>query len=165
MMTPAEKSTGKERQTSSPCGTARGPREGARERARKLCMRLERDPQAPSLARAAVRDFSVESELSPGAGATLALLVSELVSNAVLHSDAPPRSGIALRARVLGERAVRVEVIDNGSGFAPEPRDPARAIGGFGLFLVNSQAARWGVDREGGTRVWFELRAVERASA
>jgi hypothetical protein len=60
---------------------------------------------------------------------------------------------------------VRVEVIDSGSGFAPEPRDPARATGGFGLFLVDTQAARWGVDREGGTRVWFELRGVERASA
>ena len=35
--------------------------------------------------------------------------------------------------------------------------DPGR--GGLGLHLVDTLASRWGVDREDGTRVWFELAA------
>jgi anti-sigma regulatory factor (Ser/Thr protein kinase) len=122
-----------------------------------LRLSLERDPQAPSLARRAVADLTERGGFPPEELATLTLLVSELVSNAVLHSDAPSTSGILLQAQVLEEGAVRVEVIDRGSGFTAKPRDPTRPIGGFGLHLVDKQATRWGVDREGGTRVWFEL--------
>lgn len=120
-------------------------------------MTLERDPQAPSLARRAVADLTEKGWFPPEELATLTLLVSELVSNAVLHSDAPSASGIVLQAQLLEEGAVRVEVIDRGSGFNATPRDPKRPIGGFGLYLVDKQATRWGVDRKGGTRVWFEL--------
>ena len=120
-------------------------------------MSLERDPQAPSLARQAVSGFSERSEIDNTKRSTLALLVSELVSNAVMHSDAPPASGIVLCARLLERGKVRVEVIDRGAGFEMAPRDPTKASGGYGLFLVERQASRWGIDREGGTRVWFEL--------
>lgn len=124
---------------------------------RTMRVSLERDPQAPSLARAALTGFIEQSELAASELGTLTLLVSELVSNAVLHSDAPPASGIVLRAHLLHDDAVRVEVIDCGSGFTATPRDPERPHGGYGLYLVEQQATRWGVDREGGTRVWFEL--------
>jgi anti-sigma regulatory factor (Ser/Thr protein kinase) len=124
---------------------------------RTMQISLERDPQAPSLARAAVVGFTEKSEIAPEETATLTLLVSEVVSNAVLHSDAPPATGILLCARLLDEGAVRVEVTDRGSGFTAIPRDPAQPQGGYGLYLVEKQANRWGVDREGGTRVWFEL--------
>jgi anti-sigma regulatory factor (Ser/Thr protein kinase) len=122
-----------------------------------LRVRLERDPTAPSLARAAVSGFSREREISPKSLDTLALLVSELVSNAVLHSDAPAGSEIRLSARLVGRDAIRVEVTDQGSGFAATPRDPARQEGGYGLFLVESQASSWGIERSCGTRVWFEI--------
>jgi len=125
-----------------------------------LRMKLARDPQAPSLARSAVAGFSRRSELGPTGLFTLALLVSELVSNAVLHSDAPSASAIELCAKLLDDSAVRVEVIDEGSGFTVTPRDPSRLDGGYGLFLVDTQATNWGVDREGGTRVWFEIREM-----
>jgi anti-sigma regulatory factor (Ser/Thr protein kinase) len=124
-----------------------------------LRLTLARDPQAPSVARAAVAGFCERGELDETQASTLALLVSELVSNAVLHSQAPPASGIVLCARVLNDGAVRVEVIDRGGGFEALPRDPARANGGYGLFLVDRQASSWGVDWVGGTRVWFELAA------
>lgn len=124
---------------------------------RTMRISLEREPQAPSLARAAVAGFTEKSEIAPADLATLTLLVSEVVSNAVLHSDAPPASGILLCARLLEEGAVRVEVTDRGSGFTAIPRDPTQPQGGYGLYLVEKQATRWGVDREGGTRVWFEL--------
>jgi anti-sigma regulatory factor (Ser/Thr protein kinase) len=122
-----------------------------------LRMSLERDPRAPLLARRAVAGLTAKREFPPEEMATLTLLVSELVSNAVLHSDAPSASGILLQAQFLEEGAVRVEVIDRGSGFSAKPRDQTRSTGGFGLYLVDKQATRWGVDREGGTRVWFEL--------
>lgn len=117
---------------------------------------LERDPMAPSLARAAVTDFT-ERQLSPAGLDTLALLVSELVSNAVVHSDAPAASDIHLCARQLGPDAVRVEVTDHGSGFTAVRRDPDRVEGGYGLFLVDSQATSWGIDRRCGNCVWFEI--------
>jgi anti-sigma regulatory factor (Ser/Thr protein kinase) len=126
----------------------------------RLRVSLDRDQQAPSHARAAVVRFVATSGISAPALDTLTLLVSELVSNAVLHSDAPPASGIRLHARVLERGTIRVEVTDCGSGFTAPPRDPSRVTGGYGLFLVAQEANRWGVDREGGTRVWFELGAV-----
>jgi anti-sigma regulatory factor (Ser/Thr protein kinase) len=127
------------------------------EDARTLQLTLQREPQAPSVARAAIAGFTESSELPPDELATLTLLVSELVSNAVLHSDAPPASAIMLCAHLLDRGAVRIEVIDRGSGFAAKPREQARPQGGYGLYLVDKQATRWGVDREGGTRVWFEI--------
>lgn len=122
-----------------------------------LRLRLDRNPQAPSLARAAIADLTRQSELDSTILATVTLLVSELVSNAVIHSDAPPPSDITLCARVLDEGAVRVEVIDQGNGFNTERRVEARSRGGFGLFLVDTQATRWGIDRDRGTCVWFEI--------
>jgi anti-sigma regulatory factor (Ser/Thr protein kinase) len=122
-----------------------------------LRMTLERDPKAPSRARSAVTGFSKERKLSAKSLSTLELLVSELVTNAVIHSDAPPTSGIHLCARLLGPDAVRVEVTDQGSGFEAAPRDPERVEGGYGLYLVETQASKWGIDRRSGTCVWFEL--------
>jgi anti-sigma regulatory factor (Ser/Thr protein kinase) len=128
-----------------------------------LRVSFDRDQQAPSNARAAVARFIATSGVSALALETLALLVSELVSNAVLHSDAPPDSDILLHARVLERGTIRIEVTDCGSGFAAAPRDRTRVTGGHGLLLVAQEASRWGVDREGGTRVWFELRSQPRS--
>ena len=73
-------------------------------------------------------------------------------------TPAPPQaSEILLCARWLSHDAVRVEVVDQGSGFTAPPRDRTPHGGGYGLYIVDRQAARWGVDRVGGTRVWFEL--------
>jgi anti-sigma regulatory factor (Ser/Thr protein kinase) len=121
-----------------------------------LEINLERNPQAPSLARAAITGFLDGSDIDPGSLATLTLLVSEVVTNAVIHSDAPALSGILMSARRLDNDTMRVEVTDQGGGFTPAPRDPARPGGGYGLYLVEKEARRWGVDRQGGTRVWFE---------
>jgi anti-sigma regulatory factor (Ser/Thr protein kinase) len=118
---------------------------------------LEGNPEAPSLARAAIAGFFEDREIDPSALSTLTLLVSELVSNAVVHSSAAPSSEILLCVRLLEPSDLRVEVTDQGAGFTPVARDPARIGGGYGLYLVDKQAERWGVDRKGGTRVWFEM--------
>jgi anti-sigma regulatory factor (Ser/Thr protein kinase) len=127
--------------------------------ARALRISLEHTPNAPSLARAAIAGFSEGTDIAPTRRATLLLLVSEVVTNAVIHSGAPAHAEITLSARVTDSGAMRVEVIDAGDGFTPMARDPSRPGGGYGLYLVEREARTWGVDREGGTRVWFELAA------
>jgi anti-sigma regulatory factor (Ser/Thr protein kinase) len=81
------------------------------------------------------------------------LLVSELVSNAVLHAASPVR----VRVRLAGER-LRVEVVDD-SPVPPRLRHfGLDAATGRGLQLVDRVAEEWGVDpREGGKQVWFAL--------
>lgn len=87
------------------------------------------------------------------------LLVSELVTNSVRHGAVPKDGRIELRA-ALTSSAVRVEVIDSGDGFAlpTSPGSPER-VGGWGLYLVQRIASRWGIDSSGEqtTRVWFEI--------
>jgi hypothetical protein len=53
---------------------------------------------------------------------------------------------------------LRVEVSDPGEGFgATIPEPTARGLGGWGLFLTERLADRWGVDRQSGwTTVWLE---------
>ncbi len=125
--------------------------------ARALRISLEQAPQAPALARAAVAGFSDGSDIEPPRLATLLLLVSEVVTNVVIHASAPLRAEISLCVRLTDAGAVRVEVTDGGEGFTPRSRDPSRPGGGYGLYLVEQEALNWGVDRQGGTRVWFEL--------
>lgn len=80
------------------------------------------------------------------------LLVSELVTNAVLHGQ----GAITVRMR-LGADRLLVEVIDEGSGFERVIRRTGlEQLGGFGLSIVDAEASRWGV-HEGTTHVWFEI--------
>ena len=88
------------------------------------------------------------------------LLVSELVTNAVRHAGLRSEDRIRLLVQIR-DAVLRVEVHDPGSGFelrTPTP-DPARASG-WGLYLVEEIADRWGMeaaDGRAGTRIWFEL--------
>jgi anti-sigma regulatory factor (Ser/Thr protein kinase) len=88
---------------------------------------------------------------------TMALLVSELVSNVVLHARTP----CSLRIDQRGGR-LRVEVSD-GSDRLPgsAARTDPLASSGRGMLLVEGLSAAHGVEPEpaGGKRVWFELQA------
>lgn len=86
---------------------------------------------------------------------TLGLLVSEVVTNAVVHGG--DTSALEVVASLTDE-SVRVEVCDDGEGFVPRPRALAPdEAGGWGLFLVEQLASSWGVTFSGRTTVWFEL--------
>jgi anti-sigma regulatory factor (Ser/Thr protein kinase) len=53
---------------------------------------------------------------------------------------------------------VRVEVWDHGHGFKPARQTPDReSMSGWGLYLVDQLADRWGVSATSGTSVWFEI--------
>ena len=85
---------------------------------------------------------------------TVTLLASELVSNAVRHAKA---ESVALHCHANRAR-VRLEVADEGPGFSGGalPPDPLRE-GGWGLYIVNGLATRWGTIDGPGSRVWFEI--------
>jgi serine/threonine-protein kinase RsbW len=121
-----------------------------------LNIELARDVHAPAIARAAVADQLLAAGVDGSLGQTVVLLVSEVVSNAVRHSSAPPDTSIELEARVTDD-AVWIAVTDAGAGFTPRPRDPERVGEGYGLYLVAKAARSWGVESDRGTRVWFEL--------
>lgn len=89
---------------------------------------------------------------------TLILLISELVTNAVVHTGCP-----AVLRMLFGEPGVRVEVAD-ASDRAPSPRQAAGDdTGGRGLELVDGLADRWGWQREGaGKRIWCEIDRAEK---
>ncbi|MDP9241004.1 MAG: ATP-binding protein [Actinomycetota bacterium] len=86
-------------------------------------------------------------------GHTAALLVSELVTNAILHA----RSGVVIVLR-HGSDEIRIEVLDT-SPLPPRVRHfRADAGTGRGVRLLDTLARRWGVEREsGGKTVWFTL--------
>jgi hypothetical protein len=72
----------------------------------------------------------------------------------VVHSDAPASEPIDFSANARPV-LVRVQVADGGHGFHP----PAGLdlSGGWGLRLVQKEAARWGIDTERGRSGWFEV--------
>ena len=117
---------------------------------------LRRTVDAPATARSAVGALAAELELSGQVAHTLVLLVSEVVSNAVLHSTGPEDAPIGVSA-AADEEVVRVTVTDAGEGFVPTERDPERVDGGYGLYLVAKAASSWGVEPGPPTGVWFEM--------
>ena len=85
---------------------------------------------------------------------TVRLLVTELVTNAVVHGQ----GRITLRARLDDDR-IFVEVSDEGAGLERPIRERDgndRHTGGQGLYVVDCESSRWGVDKDA-SRVWFEL--------
>jgi GAF domain-containing protein/anti-sigma regulatory factor (Ser/Thr protein kinase) len=120
-------------------------------------------PEAVSLARAAVR-ARLEADLPPERLGDVLLMTSELVTNAIRHGGAAgPDDRIRVRAHVRG-RAARVEVCDDGPGFAAAPPAPPKE-GGMGLELVDRLADAWGTDRRGRTTVvWFEVEPERRGA-
>lgn len=120
------------------------------------CLTVPGHPERVAEVRRFVR--RMVGDASPMAG-TAVLLVSELATNAVLHSASghPGGSATVLITEIGG--GVRVEVADQGSDqSAPVVRGDIYASEGHGLVLVQSLADQWGYVRdETGTTVWFWL--------
>jgi Histidine kinase-like ATPase domain len=119
--------------------------------------RLPQTADAPREARAAVSRLCDAGALPPSVRPDLLLLVSEVVTIAVVDEQRPPSAPLVLTA-ARSNGVVRVTLADSGKGFSGEAR--ARAEG-YGLYLLDHVATSWGVEKiaeEGdGTRVWFEL--------
>jgi anti-sigma regulatory factor (Ser/Thr protein kinase) len=120
-------------------------------------MRLGSGPDAAAQARRAIA--RLRADLDPPLRETLRLLVTELVTNSVRHTNC---QAFTLRI-AIGKAAVLTEVADDGPTFDLKPceDEDGRASDpdtGWGLFLVQRLARDWGVKEEGRSkRVWFEL--------
>ena len=116
-----------------------------------ISVRLPAETVAARTARGLVREVlpSSDQELL----FSVELLVSELVTNAILHASSAPR----LDVHVTGAN-IRVEVFDDDAA-EPRQRVPgADGIGGHGLHLVDQLASRWGSEpQHDGKVVWFEI--------
>jgi anti-sigma regulatory factor (Ser/Thr protein kinase) len=117
-----------------------------------ISVRLRGGPEAAARAR---RELSrLRGDIDPPLMETLRLLVTELVSNSVRHAHAQT---VVLKV-LVGRTVVLTEVTDEGPGFDPAETGEPGAESGWGLFLVERLAHRWGVNQgTSSTRVWFEL--------
>src|SRR5215210_1325734 len=117
---------------------------------------LTEETGAAAAARQALIDGN--GNLPAGVRDDVLLLVSELVSNAVLHAGAGPERPLEVQV-LRGPRWLVVTVADEGPGFNWHPSPEAgNESGGWGLFLVDQIADRWGVEcTASGARVWFEI--------
>jgi anti-sigma regulatory factor (Ser/Thr protein kinase) len=84
------------------------------------------------------------------------LLVTELITNALRHGALSPGDRVSVKASI-DAGVVRIEVRDPGRDGEVVRREPGPRGGGYGLYLVEQLAKRWGVDRRDGTTVWCEL--------
>jgi anti-sigma regulatory factor (Ser/Thr protein kinase) len=92
----------------------------------------------------------------------VALVFSELLSNALRHADPRPGGTIEVRWR-LDEDCVQVSVADGGGETRPELGEPTPgATGGRGLRIVAKLSRGWGTSHDdAGTTVWARV-AVSR---
>jgi len=94
------------------------------------------------------------------------LLTSELVTNAILHTDSG-RPGGAVTVVILNlPDGILIEVVDDGSAGTPVVKGDALAGEGQGLYLVQQLASQWGYRRDSdGTTVWFHITADNPAAS
>ncbi|MFI9270768.1 ATP-binding protein [Kitasatospora sp. NPDC052896] len=119
------------------------------------------DPAEVGRARRWVRSRLLALDVDPGEPyvETLVLVVSELVTNAVVHTGRP---AVLRLVWPPGAGPLRVEVAD-ASDTPPAPRCAGQdACNGRGLELVELLCARWGwYPEDSGKRVWCEIARAE----
>jgi anti-sigma regulatory factor (Ser/Thr protein kinase) len=123
-------------------------------------LNLVPDRRAPRLARTFAADTLEAWAVRADDVQAVQLIVSELVTNAVLHA---PQSPDIILELFMADSEVRVMVSDQ-SPQLPERRRhaiPWSAESGRGVELVDALAGRWGTDPHGtaGKTVWCEINA------
>jgi anti-sigma regulatory factor (Ser/Thr protein kinase) len=120
-------------------------------------MLLEPTPDSPALARDYCDGVLADQHCAPETVADARLVVSELVTNAVLHARTPIEVQV-----LLGAGTLRIEVTDSG---LDRPHVWAeRDRGGRGLPIVEAVASGWGVLDQGSRKtVWCEIAVPPRA--
>jgi len=117
-------------------------------------LRLPPSPTAAHRAREFIADFCSAAKLPPSLCQDAALLVSELVTNAVIHGRTTATVEVHRPADTL-----RVTVRDDNPslpavGDAPDLNTES----GRGLLIVSKTASRWGIEAgDDGKTIWFEL--------
>ena len=120
-------------------------------------MRIPGGDDAPARARRSVR-ARLDGHIPDRTATDAALLVSELVTNSVVHANVGVGGAVTVEITALRDR-LRIAVTDPGSRLRPclLPPDPATP-GGLGLLVVDELCETWGVWQDlGPTCVWCEL--------
>jgi hypothetical protein len=125
----------------------------------RLDLRVPPTPATVSHVRRAFGELPLPTPLLDDAR----LLVSELVTNSLRHGEVRRADRIRIVAELSGRR-LRVDVFDREEAPVPPPvaapiRPAPEAESGWGLYLVDRLATRWGSGRG---RCWFELELAER---
>ena len=126
---------------------------GAADAARRTAStRLAADARSAATARhfvdTALRSWDCNDLLD-----VVTLLVSELVTNAVIHAG----SEVEVEVRLAGGR-VRVDVVDRSTEVVKRRDAEDDDQSGRGMDLVEALASAWGIDLvPGGKSVWFEI--------
>ncbi len=108
---------------------------------------------------ARIRRFTADAsrQARPGVDAdTVALLVSEVATNALVHGEG------RVRVRVKPtEAGLRVEVHDDSPTLPSRRRATPMDEGGRGIALVEALSSGWGAEMtDDGKTVWFEVAAA-----
>jgi anti-sigma regulatory factor (Ser/Thr protein kinase) len=128
-----------------------------REEIRVVSFELIDHPSSVSKARAFAQRSLLQWELDdlvPDA----VVIVSELVTNAILHANSECELRLSLHPKSL-----RIAVVDYGPGM-PEPQAPsATNTSGRGLQIIDTLSFAWGVDLLTGNQklVWAELNRLQ----
>jgi anti-sigma regulatory factor (Ser/Thr protein kinase) len=97
------------------------------------------------------------------------LLTNELVTNSLRHAGLGPGDTVEVTATWSGT-LLRVVVRDSGTASLPGDivagsiRPLPGAQSGWGLYLVDKLAARWGTNLGGSVGFWFELEETTRGA-
>jgi anti-sigma regulatory factor (Ser/Thr protein kinase) len=129
-------------------------------------VQLPLDARAPGAARLVVGGC-LRGHVAPGVLAMAQLLVTELVTNSLVHGGALDGETVSVRV-ALGSEVVHLEVADPGRGYHEAPSDVGGRPGhGFGLRLVSALSERWGLEHiaDGETRAWAQLRRAPTLAA
>ncbi|MBZ6128530.1 MULTISPECIES: ATP-binding protein [Streptomyces] len=117
---------------------------------------LDRHPAAARSARIWTRDALHSWGVPPGVTEDVELVITELVSNSLIHATGGIRARLVL---LRGPREVRLEVHDGGPAPAQVPREPG--TGGRGLVITAALTERCGWEMaRGRTTAWATLHAA-----
>ena len=122
----------------------------------EIDLRLPPEPEVVATARHALDQLT--DLLPPEKLEDVRLVVSELVTNSILHAGLSADDQISLTVTV-SDGAVRGSVCDPGPGFRmpSEPSPRSDLSGGWGLPIVETISDRWGVEGNRHACVWFEI--------
>ena len=120
----------------------------------RLDLRVTARPENVFVVRRAIEALDMPDRLIEDAK----LLASELITNSIRHAGLGPEDQVRIRAAWSGTK-LRVDVFDRRGRLGPAPiagsiRPLPGAESGWGLYLVDHLASRWGAM---GGRYWFEL--------
>jgi two-component sensor histidine kinase len=120
--------------------------------------KIDPQPTGPAQARRIIAE-ELDSRLSARSVEEIKLMVSELVTNGILHGASENDAPVLLDLCVNGD--IRCGVVDEGRGLAAGLAARVKHGGGWGLQVVEQLADRWGMKRSPDhTEVWFERRCA-----